>query len=80
VRTPDVVTLEPGIFKVWEMEKIFRANEKVGPEVCGLLALGAFAGMRSSAISVEAELRQLAGIRWHWMVSIGIGFGKSVRP
>jgi len=51
VRTPDVVTPEPEILKVDEMERIFRANEKVDPEVCGLLALGAFAGMRSSAIS-----------------------------
>jgi len=51
VRTPDVVTPEPGILKVAEMEKLFRANEKIDPEVCGLLALGAFAGMRSSAIS-----------------------------
>jgi len=51
VRTPDVVTPEPGILKVEEMEKLFRANETVDPEVCGLLALGAFAGMRSSAVS-----------------------------
>ncbi len=46
-----MVTPEPGILKVEEMEKLFRANEKIDPEVCGLLALGAFAGMRSSAIS-----------------------------
>ncbi len=51
VRTPDVVTPEPGILTVDETESLFRANERVDPEICGLLALGAFAGMRSSAIS-----------------------------
>ena len=51
VRTPEVVTPEPGILSVEETEKLFRANEKIDPEICGLLALGAFAGMRSSAIS-----------------------------
>lgn len=51
VRTPEVITPEPGILSVKEMEKLFQANEKVDPEICGLLALGAFAGMRSSAIS-----------------------------
>lgn len=51
VRTPDVVTPEPGILTVEEMESLFRANEMIDPEICGLLALGAFAGMRSSAIS-----------------------------
>ena len=51
VRTPEVVTPEPGILTVEETEKLFRANKNIDPEVCGLLALGAFAGMRSSAIS-----------------------------
>lgn len=51
VRTPDVVTPEPGILTVAETERLFWANQKVDPEICGLLALGAFAGMRSSAIS-----------------------------
>ena len=30
--------------------RCFRANEKEDPGICALLALGAFAGMRSSAI------------------------------
>lgn len=30
---------------------LFRANERMDPEICGLLAPGAFAGMRSSAIA-----------------------------
>jgi integrase len=51
VRTPEVLTPEPGILSVADMTALFRANEKVDPEVCGLLALGAFAGMRSSAIA-----------------------------
>lgn len=51
VRTPEVVTPEPGILTVEETEALFRANEKVDPEICGLLALGAFAGIRASAIS-----------------------------
>jgi hypothetical protein len=38
VRTPDVVTPEPGILTVEETEALFRANEKVDPEICGLLA------------------------------------------
>lgn len=51
VPTPKVHLAEPGILTVTETEALFRANEKVDPEICGLLALGAFAGMRSSAIS-----------------------------
>jgi integrase len=51
VPTPKVHLAEPGILTVAETEALFRANEKVDPEICGLLALGAFAGMRSSAIS-----------------------------
>ena len=50
VRTPEVVTPEPGILSVEETEKLFRTNENIDPEVCGLLALGAFAGLRSSAV------------------------------
>jgi integrase len=36
--------------KIDEAEALFRANEEIDPGICGLLALGAFAGMRSSAI------------------------------
>ena len=41
---------EIGILTVEETERLFRANEKIDPEVCGLMALGLFAGMRTSAI------------------------------
>ena len=41
---------EIGILTVEETESLFRANEKIDPEVCGLMALGLFAGMRTSAI------------------------------
>lgn len=41
---------EPGILSGDEAEALFRANEQVYPGICGLLALGAFAGMRSFAI------------------------------
>lgn len=51
VETPQVQEKEPGILTVGETRRLFRTNEKIDPEICGLLALGAFAGMRSSAIS-----------------------------
>lgn len=51
VPNPKVHLAEPGILTVAETEALFRKNEKVDPDICGLLALGAFAGMRSSAIS-----------------------------
>ena len=51
VETPQVQDKEPGILTVAETRQLFRVNEKVDPEICGLLALGAFAGMRTSAIS-----------------------------
>jgi integrase len=51
VRTPQVIAPEPGILSVEEAERLLRANEHVDPGVCGLLALGLFAGMRSSAIA-----------------------------
>jgi integrase len=51
VESPQVHDKEPEILTVAETRQLFRANEKVDPEICGLLALGAFAGMRSSAIS-----------------------------
>lgn len=50
VATPKVKLEEPGILTVEQTQALFRANEKVDPEICGLLALNAFAGMRSSAI------------------------------
>lgn len=51
VENPEVLDKEPGILTVPETIQLFRANESVDPEICGLLALGAFAGMRSSAIA-----------------------------
>ena len=48
---PDIEMGEIGIFTVEEAEKLLRANEKIDPEVCGLIALGLFAGMRTSAIA-----------------------------
>jgi len=51
IETPEVPDKEPGILTVAETEQIFRANEKIDPGICGILALGAFAGMRSSAIA-----------------------------
>jgi len=51
VRTPEIVQPEPGILKVEEVRRLFDANEKIDPGICGLLALGLFAGMRTSAIS-----------------------------
>jgi integrase len=50
VAVPAVVGEEPGILAVEETERLLRASEDVDPAICGLLALGAFAGMRSSAI------------------------------
>ncbi len=48
---PNIEMGEIGILTVAETEQLFRANEKIDPEVCGLMALGLFAGMRTSAIS-----------------------------
>jgi hypothetical protein len=53
VESPQVHDKEPEILTVAETRQLFRANEKIDPEICGLLALGAFAGMRSSAISPD---------------------------
>ena len=50
VPAPNVRLPEPGILTVEETEALFRVNEKEDPGICALLALGAFAGMRSSAI------------------------------
>ncbi len=50
LKCPKIVREEIGILSVAEVEQLFRANEKADREICGLLALGLFAGMRSSAI------------------------------
>ena len=50
VPSPKVHLAEPGILIVAETQSLFQSNEKEDPGICGLLALGAFAGMRSSAI------------------------------
>ncbi len=51
VPVPKITLEEPGILTVEETESLFHANEKEDPDICALLALGAFAGMRSSAIA-----------------------------
>jgi integrase len=51
VESPQVHDKEPETLTVAQTRQLFRANEKIDPEICGLLALGAFAGMRSSAIA-----------------------------
>ena len=50
VPSPKVDLQEPGILTVEETIALFRAKKKVDSGICGLLALGAFAGMRTSAI------------------------------
>ncbi len=47
---PKIEKEEIAFLSVEDTEKLLRANEDVDPEICGLLALGLFAGMRSSAI------------------------------
>ena len=61
---PDIEMGEIGIFTVEEAEKLLRANEKIDPEVCGLIALGLFAGMRTSEIARVAydEITMRQGI------------------
>ena len=46
---PKIEEEEIKFLSVPEVEQLLRANEKVDPEICGLMALGLFAGMRSSA-------------------------------
>lgn len=58
IECPEVVDKEPGILTVEQTIQLFRANEKADPGICGILALGAFAGMRSSAI-VRLERNEL---------------------
>ena len=61
---PNIEMGEIGILTVEETERLFRANEKIDPEVCGLMALGLFAGMRTSAIARVAydEITMRQGI------------------
>lgn len=49
--TEEIVRGEIGILTVEEAERLLRVNENIDPEICGLMALGMFAGMRSSAIT-----------------------------
>ena len=51
VEAPRILDKEPGVLSVAEARALFRSNERIDPGVCGLLALGAFAGMRSSAVA-----------------------------
>lgn len=50
LKCPKIVRGEVGILTVEEAEKLMLANEDIDPEICGLIALGLFAGMRTSAI------------------------------
>lgn len=50
LKSEPIIRGEIGILTVEETEKLLRANEKEDPEICGLMALGLFAGMRTSAI------------------------------
>lgn len=61
---PNIEMGEIGILTVEETERLLRANEKIDPEVCGLMALGLFAGMRTSAIARVAydEITMRQGI------------------
>ena len=54
-----VTRQEPGILTVEETKQLFAANQDEDPEICGLLALGAFGGMRASAIErlSQGEIR-----------------------
>lgn len=51
IECPQIVDKEPGILPIEETRRLFAANRKEDPGICGILALGAFAGMRSSAIA-----------------------------
>ncbi len=61
---PAVDMGEIGFLSVAETEQLMRANEKIDPEICGLMALGLFAGMRTSAIARVAfeEISMRKGI------------------
>ena len=61
---PNIEMGEIGILTVEETERLLRVNEKIDPEVCGLMALGLFAGMRTSAIARVAydEITMRQGI------------------
>ena len=51
LHSEEIIRGEIEILTVEEAEQLLRANEHADPEVCGLMAIGLFAGMRSSAIS-----------------------------
>lgn len=51
LQSEKIIRGEIEILTVEEAEQLLRANEHVDPEICGLMAIGLFAGMRSSAIS-----------------------------
>lgn len=51
LKSEHVLRGEIQILSVDDAEKLLRANENVDPEICGLMAIGMFAGMRSSAIA-----------------------------
>ncbi len=75
---PDIEMGEIGILTVEETEKLFRANEKIDPEVCGLIALAMFAGMRSSAIpridymaNVKKDIKSSGGLANYGISPLG---------
>lgn len=49
LNVPESKSKTPGILTPDQMEKLIRANEHL-PEVCAYLALGAFAGLRSTSV------------------------------
>jgi Site-specific recombinase XerD len=51
LKSEKIIRGEVEILTVDDVEKLLRANETADPEICGLMAIGLFAGMRSSAIS-----------------------------
>jgi integrase len=50
VDLPKVKSKEPEIIPVDDMRRFFAANEAKDPGICALMALGAFAGLRTSTI------------------------------
>lgn len=50
IELPKVIMPEPEIIPVEDLEAFFTANREIDPGICGLMALGAFAGLRTSSI------------------------------
>ncbi|MEM6888728.1 MAG: hypothetical protein AAF636_11375 [Pseudomonadota bacterium] len=50
VRPPDVIAEEYPFYSVQEALRFFRTNQDADPELTALVALGAFAGLRTSAL------------------------------